>query len=185
MSAALVYRHAQVVCCCRLTLHTRCMLHHLGCSTQGLGSMGRSEVQTRLARLEPRAHPDCFLVLGICSLLLLLGSMVALASTPAACAVFEGQQMQCVAWQHALQATEDLTLYRTKGLPRASYMHGNCQLTRRVQAALPRQPPGAGHVACMQAVHCPDGFEATLNLRGILWQRCLASSFVKEGRLQR
>ena len=69
-------------------------MHHLDATTKKLEGSGKSEVQTRLARFGALlSHPDCFLVLGICSLLLLLGSMVALASAPAACTVFERQQM--------------------------------------------------------------------------------------------
>ena len=126
MSVILVQGHAQEVCCCQTLQLGKC------CTVWTLRSRDWAAWADQGCRQGWHAwspHPDCFLVLGICSLLLLLGSMVALAATPAACAVSEGQHMQCMAWQQALQATEDLTHYRAKGFPRACYMLGDCQLT--------------------------------------------------------
>ena len=48
--------------------------------------------------------------------------------------------MQCMAWQQALLATEDLTAYRAMGCEHmAPFMLGHCQLTTWLQAALHRQ----------------------------------------------
>lgn len=134
-----------------------------------VGGMGSSEVQTRLTRLKPCPHPDCFLVLGICSLLLLLGSMVPLPSTPAVCAVFRGQQMQCMAWQQLLRPAKDLTLYRAKGFESgASSMLWGLPADQAASSST-AQTASTCRACCMYAgCQLPRWLLLELNLWGIL-----------------
>ena len=107
--------------------------------------------------LEPCPHPDCFLVLGICRLLLLLGSVVALAATPAACAVLKGAADAVHGLATASAGNRGPGSIQSNGLRAYGTLHAWALPAHHMAPSSTAQT--AWHAACMRAANTPDGYK--------------------------